>query len=47
MCVRNVTDIDGGRVTGVGQLIKIDFEAPLNKDKEIQYLDRYEFVDEL
>ena len=34
-CVRRTNDVDSVKSTGVGQLIKIDFEAPLNKIKEI------------
>ena len=35
-------------VSGVGEAINIDFKAPFNKnEKEITYLDRYEYVDEL
>ncbi len=47
-CVRRMNDVDSVKSTGVGQLIKYDFEAPINKaTKEIQYLDKYAFIDEL
>ena len=39
-CVRHAT--------GIGEPINIEFKAPLKKgEPEINYLDRYEFVDEL
>ena len=34
-------------MTGIGEAVNVDFKAPVNKEKEITYLDRYEFYDEL
>ena len=39
-CVKNVTENQTGRVTGVGQMIIIDFRAIVVKDKECEYIDR-------
>ena len=39
-CVRHVT--------GIGEAVNVDFKAPIKKHgTEIEYLDRYAFVDEL
>ena len=45
-CVKNVKDNKSGRVTGVGEMIIIDFRALVVKDQECEYIDRYEEIDE-
>ena len=46
-CVKNVKDGKSGRVTGVGEMIVINFRALVVKGIECEYIDRYDETDEL